>query len=299
MLERGTYGASIARLFQLTEAPFLAAKGAGTTAIAVTRLRSDRPLAEPTSPPPREAAYSIHLHLRDSADHELWLRGKRVFGGAYRQGCTSLLTLDDEPSARIGNPFDFLQVYLPYGSLDDVAADHGAPPIRELVWPRGAEDAAAAGIAKLLVQAMEGERSNALFVEHILLALRIHVAQLYGGMSAQSRSPGGLAPWQERRAKDLLRAHFAGPVSIADLARECGLSPSHFTRAFRQTLGMQPYRWLSGLRIEEAKRLLRQNELPLSEIALACGFGDQAHFTRVFSRDVGVAPGAWQRSQRG
>jgi AraC family transcriptional regulator len=61
---------------------------------------------------------------------------------------------------------------------------------------------------------------------------------------------------------------------------------------------MQPYRWLSRLRIEEAKRLLRLNTLPLSEIALACGFGDQAHFTRVFSREVGAAPGAWQRSMR-
>lgn len=298
-MERGTYGARVARLFRLAEAPFLAAKGAGNTVIAVTRLRSDRALAEPTEVPPREAAYSIHLHLRDSADHELWLGGKRVFGGAYRQGSTSLVNLDHEPSARIGNPYDILQVYLPSGSLDDVAADHGAPPIRELVWPRGAEDAAAAGMANLLVQAMAEERSNALFVEHILLALRIHVAQLYGGMAAQSRrTPGGLASWQEQRAKDLLQAHFAGPVSIADLARECGLSPSHFTRAFRQTLGMQPYRWLSRLRIEEAKRLLRLNTLPLSEIALACGFGDQAHFTRVFSREVGAAPGAWQRSQR-
>lgn len=58
---------------------------------------------------------------------------------------------------------------------------------------------------------------------------------------------------------------------------------------------MAPHRCLTGLRIEEAKALLAQPHLPLADIALICGFGDQSHFTRVFGQIVGVSPGAWRR----
>ena len=267
--------------------------------IAVTRLRSDVGMNERTTVPAREGAFSIHLHMRDSPNHQLWLKGKKVFEGGYRSGTTSLVNLEEEPAARIGNPFDFLQVYVPSGSLDDVAADLGKPPVRELVWPRGGEDAAAAGIARLLVQAMESERSNTLFAEQILLALRVHVVNTYGAASAaRPRTGGGLAAWQERRAKDILESRFAESISIADLARECGLSPSHFTRAFRLSTGMQPYRWLSQTRIAAAKRHLVESDLPLAEIALVCGFGDQSYFTRMFTREVGAPPGVWRRGYR-
>ena len=210
-MERGAYGPRVARHFRLTEAPMLLAGGPGEDVkIAVTRLRSDVGMNERTTVPAREGAFSIHLHMRDSPNHQLWLKGKKVFEGGYRSGTTSLVNLEEEPAARIGNPFDFLQVYVPSGSLDDIAADLGRPSVRELVWPRGEEDPAAAGLARLLVQAMESERSNTLFADQILLALRVHVVNTYGAASAvRPRTGGGLAAWQERRAKDILESRFA------------------------------------------------------------------------------------------
>nr|WP_250152484.1 helix-turn-helix transcriptional regulator [Ancylobacter radicis] len=95
-----------------------------------------------------------------------------------------------------------------------------------------------------------------------------------------------------------MQQHSAASLSISDIARECGLSPSHFTRAFRQSTGMQPHRWLTLHRIETAKARLLEGELSLAEISLACGFGDQNNFTRVFSGMVGVSPGQWQRINR-
>jgi transcriptional regulator GlxA family with amidase domain len=85
---------------------------------------------------------------------------------------------------------------------------------------------------------------------------------------------------------------------MADLARACNLSPGHFTRAFKQTTGQPPHRWLMERRIEKAKQLLTDTTLSLAEIAMACGFADQSHFTRVFSRTTHASPGAWRRYLR-
>jgi AraC family transcriptional regulator len=110
-----------------------------------------------------------------------------------------------------------------------------------------------------------------------------------------SPARGGLAPWQERRAKELMSTHLGREISLAFVAGECRLSVSHFARSFKQCTGKPPHRWLLEKRVEKAKELLIDAELPLAEIALECGFSDQSHFTRVFSRTVGTSPGTWRR----
>ncbi|MNE90880.1 transcriptional activator FtrA [compost metagenome] len=68
-------------------------------------------------------------------------------------------------------------------------------------------------------------------------------------------------------------------------------------RAFKETFGKTPYRWLIEYRIAQASDMLIAGT-PIAEIALACGFADQSHFTRVFSEIVGEAPGMWRRRYR-
>ena len=106
---------------------------------------------------------------------------------------------------------------------------------------------------------------------------------------------GGLAPWQERRAKEMLSAHLGKNVLLAELAAACRLSVSHFARAFRQTTGVTPHQWLIQCRVERAMELMRDCDRELSDIALVCGFADQSHFTRIFARAVGLPPGTWRR----
>lgn len=108
----------------------------------------------------------------------------------------------------------------------------------------------------------------------------------------------GLAPWQQRRATDMMQARLGGPLTIKEIARACQITPSHFARAFRGTFGRAPYRYLTDLRITEAKRQMMETDLPLTTIAMMCGFTDQSHFTRVFRRLVGTSPGLWRQSPR-
>src|SRR6266403_6189149 len=108
---------------------------------------------------------------------------------------------------------------------------------------------------------------------------------------------GKLAPWQERRAKEILRANLQG-APLKQVARECGLSVGHFSHAFRRTLGVAPHNWLIEQRIVLSKEKLRDDRLSLTDVAAECGFSDQSHLTRVFRQAVGVSPGAWRQALR-
>jgi AraC-like DNA-binding protein len=110
------------------------------------------------------------------------------------------------------------------------------------------------------------------------------------------RASGGLAPWQARRIENYTNANLSKPISLADLANECRLSPSYFSVAFKKTVGCAPHRWLLKRRVERAAHLLLTTKQPLVDIALSVGFADQSHFTRVFARYVRATPAAWRRA---
>jgi AraC family transcriptional regulator len=112
------------------------------------------------------------------------------------------------------------------------------------------------------------------------------------------RSQPRLAPWQERLAKETMRAHMGSQIAMVDIAQICRLSLSHFVRAFGNTVGVAPYRWFLSARVEHAKGLLNGTVLPLAQIALECGFSDQSHFTNTFVRHAGITPGRWRRTYK-
>jgi transcriptional regulator GlxA family with amidase domain len=151
-------------------------------------------------------------------------------------------------------------------------------------------------LSSLLPCLRNPDEANEVFVNQVALAVGAHIAQAYGGVRLQRQARrGGLAPWQEQRAKELLRASLDAPIPLARLAQACGLSSRHFARAFRQSTGVPPHRWLLKERVERAKKLLQDPDTALADIALSCGFSDQSHFTRVFSATLGTSPGAWRR----
>jgi len=132
-----------------------------------------------------------------------------------------------------------------------------------------------------------------LFISTIQYALELHLTR---GCDPNGSRPAGLAPWQERRAKEFL-AKASKSVSITQAAAACRLSRSYFTKAFKATTGDTPFRWLIKHRIEKAKELLFGAQT-IAQIALDCGFSDQSHLTRVFSDIVGAPPGLWRRNHR-
>jgi AraC-like DNA-binding protein len=135
-------------------------------------------------------------------------------------------------------------------------------------------------------------------LECLLLSLHLPVIHKQAGASSPVVPVrGGLAPWQVRRAKQIMSEAEDGTISIDEMAAACRLSKSHFARAFKTTMGRPPHRWLLEYRVERAKRLMTESRHALAHVALVCGFADQSHFARVFCRFVGCPPGTWRRAQ--
>lgn len=109
---------------------------------------------------------------------------------------------------------------------------------------------------------------------------------------------GGLAPWQYRKVMKFVEDHISETIRIDDLAELVRLSGSHFSRAFRATVGQSPYDYVLVRRVAFAQRLMAETDASLSQIALECGMSDQAHLCKVFRRTVGTTPNKWRQPQR-
>jgi AraC family transcriptional regulator len=107
---------------------------------------------------------------------------------------------------------------------------------------------------------------------------------------------GGLSKSRASRALTYIEAKLTSKITIGELANFVALSQSHFSRAFKQSLGSCPMSYVATRRVERAKLMMTSTRERLSDIALACGFADQSHLNRYFRRVVGVSPGLWRRS---
>jgi AraC family transcriptional regulator len=294
------YGQGLAGRLHIQQARAILSRVLRTADMAVTETRCDNPVVELSDSLQREDAFLVSLTLRDYPDRVYWEDGQLKSVCDVRAGQTCIHDLKRDPVALLDKPIHHLFFYLPRGALDAIADEAEAQRIDDLNYkPVGIDDDTIASLGRVLLPALsQPDRANQLFVDHILLAFGIHVAQTFGGM--RQLSPplrGGLAAWQVRRAKEILSANLDGRVPLKEVARACGLSVSYFSRAFRRSMGSAPHKWLLTLRVEAAKDQLRNSRrLSLRDVALACGFADQSHLTQVFTRIVGVSPGAWRRT---
>ncbi len=296
-LQTGAYGAGLARYFRADVSSHLITNTLRKSRLAVTRIRRDTPGHGLTSPLPAESAFIVLLQLRDAPKRELFIAGRSVYRGGYGARTTSIVDLEQQPTANLESPFDAMHFYVSRAALNEITDEQGAAPIGTLACERGAFIPTVWHLGQALLPALERpEEVGAMYADHLLLATHTYFAMAFGGMRPQGHSRrGGLAPWQVRCATDLMIERLSEDISLAEPAAACGLSVSYFSRAFRKSVGTPPYRWLLLQRVLRAKSLLRDAKRPLADIAAACGFADQSHFTRLFTGIVGASPGAWRK----
>ena len=268
--------------------------------MAATELKYDRRNFGRTTSIPREDAYLIALQLRACHDHDLYFDGRLTRPRNWFAGVTSIYDLRRDPVAELRDPFHSIMFHLPRKALDSMTHEAGVPRVGDLRHEPGVsvdDPVVRPLLASLLPTMAKPEEAHPLFLDHVALALMAHVANVYGGMSPDAGLPhGGLALWQERRVKELMSESLNEEIPLSRLANECGLSVRHFARAFRQSTGYSPHRWLLKHRVYHARELLSNRALSLPDVAFSCGFADQSHFTRVFTAMIGVSPGAWRRA---
>ncbi len=266
--------------------------------IVFSHVIGDSPMRAPTLAPPVQKAFAIHVHHRPLVGGDLWIQGRHTKIPRIENGSILIFDLQSEPISQAHQRFEFSRFQLSRAAMDDLAYERGLRRISGLRSDGSDPDPVMQHLAEALVQhiALSGSKPDSLFVDHVTLALFAHVATRYGGAVAASRPVGELAPWQMRRLEAWVEDHLDESISIGALAQIVRASPSYFVGAFVKSFGVPPHRWLLRRRIECAQRLMRSSDVPLSQIASACGFADQSHFTRVFSRYVKATPGRWRRS---
>jgi AraC family transcriptional regulator len=109
---------------------------------------------------------------------------------------------------------------------------------------------------------------------------------------------GRLLAWQARKVRNYIDGHIAGPILVADLCALVQRSEAHFSRSFKCTFGESPHSFVVRRRVQFAAQWMLTTDSSLSDIALRCGFADQAHLCKHFRLAAGQTPAAWRRARQ-
>jgi AraC family transcriptional regulator len=240
-----------------------------------------------------------HMTLPPSTDRHLWLitegRGWIQAGGldgsarvGIRPGQLGMAVPGEPTHVRYvaTAPMETIHVHLPQQVVDRVTAQLGVPA---RVDPPG-EDAVLESMLRTLAAAAQRD-VDALYAEAAAEFMAVHLVA-GSGTSLTSRAATG-EDARVRKAVAVMRERLAEPLSLADIAAEVHLSTYHFLRVFKNVTGQTPRRYLTRLRIEQAKRLL-DSGLSVTETATRCGFSSPAHLSTAFLHHTGLRPSAYR-----
>jgi len=157
-------------------------------------------------------------------------------------------------------------------------------------------------ITLVLRAALAGEGvAGHLYTQSLTDALVVHLLRRYSttqSLLRQGSKMGGLSPYKLRRTLAYIKDHLSQSLSLVQLAAVGQTSPAHFARLFKLAMGLTPHQYVIACRMEQAKRLLAETDLPLSEIALQVGCTDQSHFSALFRAHVALTPTAYRDQTR-
>jgi AraC-like DNA-binding protein len=147
-------------------------------------------------------------------------------------------------------------------------------------------------LVSTIANEMEGSFLDQILADALNTALAVQITRLCSDPTAITLEPSnGLSRERLKRVYDYIEAHLDVRLTLADLSGVACLSPYHFSRSFKQAVGMGPQRYVMHRRVERAKALISRTDQPLALIAQEVGFADQSHLTSVFRREIGVTPG--------
>lgn len=267
--------------------------------IGIHRKTMDKPQLHHVETEASARGVLLGISLRDGHRRRI-LDGSRASCHDFDKGSIYIRSFLDRYRADIQRPFDFVLLEISHASLERAIDEKDGKRVGSLAYVAGVRDQVLLNLAAALTPALEHPAgASTLFVDQLSIAMTSYLVETYGGAAATApRTHRLLSRAHEVRAKEMLRSRIDGSISITEIADACGLSRSYFIHAFRETTGYTPHQWLIAQRLEQARALLIDFDMPLADVAAACGFADQSHFTRVFSQHSGAPPGTWRRRMR-
>lgn len=208
-------------------------------------------------------------------------------------------------------PVHFAHIVLQPGLLERLVIEEldREPRAATVADHVGLDDPLLRALAAALVDQIDADQAKLglLLRESLLLTFAIALLRRYStsrpgsiapGIPSHAYARGGLTPKQLQRVVDFMAEHLAQDVSIADVVGTSSLSRAQFFRAFKQSTGNSPYRFLTRMRVERAMQLLGQADLSLHAVGTAAGFASPAEFYAAFRRHAGTTPCRFRAERR-
>lgn len=199
-------------------------------------------------------------------------------------------------AATLEGASEHLAIYLEPSVILRAACDSRTPGVVEVVEACSPGDPVISSVGLALMGELESAAPGGrLYADSLANVLAVHLLRHYtaSGLSAQ-RFTGGLSGQRLRRVSAFIADNYESDLSIAELAGVAGISAFHFAREFKRATGTTPHQYLIKFRVERAKALLTESELPLVEVSARSGFSHQSHFTRLFHRLTGMTPQSYR-----
>jgi len=245
-----------------------------------------------TSPGIAEHRISLHIANQDYLE-------RRLDSGKLRSASTHPGLLNFVPAhryleSRWLNEVELLSIYLPPTLLERTAVEScdRLPQTIELIDRFAIHDAFLEQLAHALYAELRyGEMSDRLYVESLQAVLAGHLLRHHCSAKVAAKPTlGGLPQSKLRQVIDYVQSNLDHNISLTELANVASVSPYHFGKLFKQTVGMTPHQYVLKCRIERAKGLLLNSTLSLVDISQELGFCNQSHFTNVFRRYTQLTP---------
>jgi AraC family transcriptional regulator len=153
-------------------------------------------------------------------------------------------------------------------------------------------------VGMMLFDALNSQIGSAVIFECLARVFLIKLIQKYGLERHEDILFSKRFPSKNyKRVFDYVAENYSKPINLENMAKQAGLSTSHFARLFKEVIGKSPYQFVMSYRVEQAKKKLRDDSHSIIDVSLSSGFADQAHFSRVFKQIEGQTPKAWRDAQ--
>ncbi|GAB7531132.1 AraC family transcriptional regulator [Pseudomonas sp. 3A(2025)] len=210
-------------------------------------------------------------------------------GGAPYEFCWTRLSAE---------PLEVVMVLLDLALFEEVLQDiHGAHAACATLQDVSAgEDLALVSLLQRLREEAARSDASRFLTQGIAQALCVHLARHYVEIGpGASKAATALPAFKLRRITAWMAEHLAQAFNLKTLADQAGMSEFHFNRLFKRAVGMPPSQYQIKLRMDEARRLLRETQMTVVTVANEVGYSNASHFSRIFRKDSGFSPSDYRR----